>query len=54
MPKLRHSLKLFGGFVGFARENRAYWIIPLMLVLGLTAFVIVAGQSVAPLIYALF
>ena len=54
MPKLRHGAKLLGEFVGFARENRAYWIVPLMLVLGLTAFVIVAGQSAAPLIYALF
>jgi hypothetical protein len=41
-------------FARFARDNKAYWIVPLMLVLGMAAFLIVAGQSAAPLIYALF
>lgn len=54
MARLRYSFRLFGEFVRFARDNKAYWIIPLMLVLGMTAFVIVAGQSAAPLVYALF
>ncbi|NRA00637.1 MAG: hypothetical protein HRU01_29475 [Myxococcales bacterium] len=54
MPKLRYGLKLFGEFVRFARDNNMYWIVPLMLVLVLVGFVIVAGKSVAPLVYALF
>jgi len=54
MSKIRYSSKLFREFVGFARENRAYWIIPLVLVLLLAAAVIVSGQTVAPLLYTLF
>jgi len=54
MGKLGYSRKLFAEFVGFARAHRAYWIVPLVLILGLTAFVIVAGEAAAPLIYALF
>ena len=54
MARLRQSWKLFGEFVGFARENRLYWIVPLILVLALCSIVIVVGQSAAPLIYALF
>jgi hypothetical protein len=54
MAKLRHSWKLLREFTRFAHENKAYWIIPLMLVLGMIAFVVVAGQSAAPLLYALF
>ena len=54
MGKARYSVKLFREFVQFARENRAYWIIPLILMLGITGFIIIAGQAGAPLIYALF
>jgi hypothetical protein len=52
--KLRHGWRLFREFARFAHQNKAYWIIPLMLVLGMIAFVVVAGQSAAPLLYALF
>ena len=54
MAKLGYSGKLLMEFVRVARENRAYWVIPLMLILGLAAFVIVAGQTAAPLLYTLF
>ena len=54
MGRMGYSLKLLREFIGFARENRAYWIIPLALLLGITALVIVAGQSAAPLLYTLF
>lgn len=54
MSRLGYSFKLLREFVGFARENRAYWIVPLVLMLGITGFLIVAGQGAAPLIYALF
>lgn len=54
MPKIRHSGKLLREIVRFARANRAYWLIPLMLVLGIAAFVVVASQGAAPLIYTLF
>lgn len=54
MARGRYGLRLLRQFFGFARENRAYWIIPLLIVLGLAAVVIVAGQGAAPLIYTLF
>ena len=54
MPKISDTWKLFRTFVGFARANKTYWIIPLMLVLGFAALVIVATQVAAPLLYTLF
>ncbi len=54
MSRLSYSGKLFREFVRFARDNRAYWIVPLVVFLGLAAFVIVAGQVAAPLLYTLF
>ena len=54
MGKVTYSGKLFKELVQFARENRAYWIVPLALFLGLCAFLIVASQSAAPLLYTLF
>lgn len=54
MAKLRYGWRLLREFARFAHQNKAYWIIPLMLVLGMVAFVVVAGQSAAPLLYALF
>jgi hypothetical protein len=54
MAKLSYSWKLFREFARFARDNKAYWIIPLVLFLGLAALVVVTGQSAAPLLYTLF
>ena len=54
MARRGYSLKLLREFVGFARENRIYWLIPLILVLGFAGILIVAGQSAAPLLYTLF
>jgi hypothetical protein len=50
----RYAWKLLGEFTRFARENRVYWIVPLVVLLGLTAILIVAGQVSAPLLYTLF
>jgi hypothetical protein len=54
MSKIRYSGKLLREFLAFARAKRAYWIIPLILVLGLTALLVVSGQAAAPMIYTLF
>ena len=54
MRRAGYGIKLLREFVTFARENRTYWIIPLALLLGLAALLIVAGQVSAPLIYTLF
>ena len=54
MGKLRHSGSLFREFVMFAKENKAYWIVPLLLVLGLFVVLVTATQVSAPFIYTLF
>ena len=54
MANARYSLKLFREFVGFARQNKMYWIIPLILFLGFTALMVVVTSGSAPLIYTLF
>lgn len=54
MSRLGYSAKLLLEFVAFARANRVYWIVPLVLVLGFASFLVVASQSAAPLIYTLF
>ena len=54
MSKLRYIPRLFMEVLGFARENKAYWIVPLILIMGLAAFVVVATQTATPLLYTLF
>lgn len=54
MGRLRYSGRLFGEFVRFAKANKAWWIVPLVVMLGLVAGLVVASQSVAPFIYTLF
>ena len=54
MGKLRYAGQLVREFILFARQNKVYWIVPLVLVLALMALLILAGQSSAPFIYTLF
>ena len=54
MPRIGYSFKLLREFSAFARENKAYWIVPLIVLLALVSFVVVVGQGVAPLLYTLF
>jgi len=54
MRFLRHLLLLFKDLFGFARQNKIWWIVPLVIVLLVLALVMVAGQAIAPFIYTLF
>lgn len=54
MGRLRHASKLLGHLVRFAAENKAYWIVPLVIVLGLVAFVVLTTQAATPFIYTLW
>lgn len=54
MGRLRHSGKLFKDLWGFAAKNKVYWLVPLILVLGLLGFVIVTSQAATPFIYTLW
>lgn len=54
MSKLTHSAGLFRQLWRFAMQNKAWWIIPAVLMLLLLAFLVFSGQAVAPFIYTLF
>lgn len=54
MRSLKYIGRLLGEFFEFAWQNKAWWIIPIILVLLLLAAFIVTGSSVAPFIYTLF
>jgi len=54
MRVLRHLGTLAGEFWGYAWKHKAWWIVPVMLVLILLALLIATGQASAPFIYTLF
>jgi thiosulfate reductase cytochrome b subunit len=54
MRTLKYIGRLLGEFFDFAWQNKAWWIIPIVLVLLVLAGLIVTGSSVAPFIYTLF
>ena len=54
MRFLKYLGRLLMEFLGFAWHNKAWWIIPIVLVLLLLTLLIVTGQSAAPFIYTLF
>jgi len=37
--------------VAFARENKVYWIVPLLLILALAAMIAIGAQGASPWIY---
>ena len=54
MGKLGYIGTLFKEFIRFAAKEKVYWIVPLILVLGLAGLLIVSSQTATPFIYALF
>lgn len=54
MRFLVHLLRLLKEVGQFAWHNKAWWIVPMVLILLLLVFLIVAGQTSAPFIYTLF
>ena len=54
MRFLAYLGRLLGEFFGFAWENKAWWIIPVVLMLLLMALLIATGTVSAPFIYTLF
>lgn len=54
MRKLRYLGRLLRDVWGFAAENKAWWMVPLFVVLGLLALLIVVGEASAPFIYTLW
>ena len=54
MRKARYIGSFLGEIVQFARQNKVYWIVPLVLILGLVILLVVTSQATAPFIYTLF
>lgn len=54
MRFFKHLGRLLGEFFAFAMQNKAWWIIPIVLVLLLLAAFIFVGTASAPFIYTLF
>lgn len=54
MRILRYIGRLLGEIFGFAWQNKAWWIVPIVLVLLLLVALIFTGQASAPFIYTLF
>lgn len=54
MRRLRYLKRLLSDLWVFARENKAWWIVPLVLVLLMMTVLIVASQTATPYVYTLF
>ncbi|MEP7012343.1 MAG: DUF5989 family protein [Acidobacteriota bacterium] len=54
MGKAGYVGKLFGEIWQFAKQNKVYWIVPFVLILGLVILLVVTSQATAPFIYTLF
>ncbi len=54
MGRLSYSGQLAKDFLQFAKQNKVYWIVPLLAVLALAALLVIAGQTATPFIYTLF
>jgi hypothetical protein len=53
--RLRHGARLGGEFLSYSILNRAWWVVPMVLLLGLVALAMVVGQAAAPYtLYTLF
>ena len=49
------QLSLISEFILFIKENKAWWMIPILLVLGLVGILVVLSSTgAAPFIYTLF
>lgn len=54
MRPFRNLARFARELLGFARENKAWWIVPVVSILLLVAVFIVAVSAVSPFIYSLF
>ncbi len=54
MNKFLHLGSLFRELWSFARQNKAWWMIPTVVVLLVLGVLIFSGQAMAPFIYTLF
>ena len=54
MRFLRHLATLLREVWAFARQNRAWWLVPLIVLLLAVALLVVGVSTISPFIYTLF
>ena len=54
MRALKNLSRLLRELWAFAREHKAWWIVPVVLILLLAALFIVGVSTISPFIYSLF
>ena len=54
MRALKNLARFLQELWAFAREHKAWWIVPLVLLLLLIAVFVVGVSSISPFIYSLF
>ncbi|HEX2862853.1 MAG TPA: DUF5989 family protein [Lacunisphaera sp.] len=54
MRALKNLSRLLRELWAFAREHKAWWIVPVVLLLLLIALFLVSVSSISPFIYSLF
>ncbi len=54
MKRLKYLIELFKEFVEFASANKAWWLVPVVVILLSVAALVFVGQGATPLIYTLF
>jgi hypothetical protein len=54
MRALQNLSRLLRELWGFAREHKAWWIVPVVVILLLAALLLVGVSTISPFIYSLF
>ena len=54
MRALKNFARLLRELWAFAREHKAWWIVPIVLILLLVALFVVGVSTISPFIYSLF
>ncbi len=54
MKRVKYLFALLGEFGEFAAANKAWWLVPIVLILLVVAAIVTLGGSATPLIYTLF
>ncbi len=54
MRRLVHLGRLLAEVVGYAWRHKVWWLVPVIVILLLVAFLVVVGSGTAPFIYTIF
>lgn len=54
MRPLRHLVRLLTDTFAFAKQNKVWWIVPLLLLLLVVGVLLVGVSTISPFIYSLF